>query len=113
MERTPTFIKIWFWPRGSPNVPSDVLNGSGSINTDTWGIPTANYPNTLCDIDKKFTDSNIIINLTLCELSFFAHGAPSACPCAESLYFRWRLGRRCLCLFRMPGRLRRYVATNW
>ncbi|KAH9983471.1 endo-beta-glucanase [Russula compacta] len=74
MERTTTSIKIWFWPRGFPNVPSDVLNGSGSINTDDWGIPTANYPNTLCEIDKKFTDSNIIINLTLCELSFFVHG---------------------------------------
>lgn len=70
MERTPTSIKVWFWPRNAPNVPSDVLNGnSGSINTDTWGTPTAYFTDTQCDINSKFTPSNIIINLTFCEYS--------------------------------------------
>ncbi|KAN0124237.1 glycoside hydrolase [Russula decolorans] len=70
MERTPTFIKVWFWPRNAPNVPSDVRNGnSGSINTDAWGTPTAYFPDTQCDINSKFTPSNIIINLTFCEFS--------------------------------------------
>jgi hypothetical protein len=68
MERTRMFIKIWFWPRNAVNVPPDVRSSSsGSINTDAWGTPTANFPNTQCDIDNKFSDSNIIINLTFCE----------------------------------------------
>jgi hypothetical protein len=70
MERTPTFIKIWFWPRHASNVPSDVRNGNtGSINTDAWDTPTAYFPNDQCDINSKFAPSNIIINLTFCEFS--------------------------------------------
>lgn len=38
MERTSSFIKIWFWSRSATNVPSDVLNGSGSVNTGNWVI---------------------------------------------------------------------------
>lgn len=35
MERTDSFIKVWFWPRdGYP--PADVLNNSPSVNTDDW-----------------------------------------------------------------------------
>ena len=35
LERTDSFIKIWFWPRnGSP--PDEVRNGDSNINTDTW-----------------------------------------------------------------------------
>jgi hypothetical protein len=69
IERTPTFIKIWFWPRYANNIPSDVLNGASSVNTDNWGSPTANFPNTQCDINGKFGPANIIINLTFCEFS--------------------------------------------
>lgn len=35
MERTSTFIKVWFFPRGS-SIPSDVSSGAASINTDNW-----------------------------------------------------------------------------
>jgi hypothetical protein len=67
MERTSTFIKIWFWQRHTSDVPSDVVrSNSGSVNTDAWGTPTAYFPNTQCDIDKEFSTSNIIINLTFC-----------------------------------------------
>jgi hypothetical protein len=76
MERTTKFIKVWFWSRNAPDVPSDVLSGSGSINTDAWGTPTAYFPNTQCDIDSHFTPSNIIINLTFCEF-----GTPPALSC--------------------------------
>jgi len=68
MERTSTFIKIWFWPRHVSDVPSDVRNSnSDSINTDAWGTPTGYFPSTQCDINSKFTPSNIIVNLTFCE----------------------------------------------
>ena len=35
IERTNSFIKVWFWPRNS-GVPSDVSNGATSVNTDNW-----------------------------------------------------------------------------
>ncbi|KAH9991442.1 endo-beta-glucanase [Russula vinacea] len=74
MERTPMFIKIWFWPRDAGDVPSDVQNSSSSsINTDAWGTPT-------CDIDSNFSPSNIIINLTFCGDWAGAVYGSSGCP---------------------------------
>jgi len=85
MERTTSAVKIWFWARNGGGAPAEVVNGSGSINTDTWGTsgaffsgcgnrlmttiagtPIANYNNANCDINSKFRAANIIINLTLC-----------------------------------------------
>ncbi|KAJ3477504.1 hypothetical protein NLI96_g10422 [Meripilus lineatus] len=66
MERTSTFIKVWFWPRNSGSVPSGVKNGGSSVDTANWGTPTAFFPNTNCDINSHFGPNNIIINLTLC-----------------------------------------------
>ncbi|KAF9261664.1 endo-1,3(4)-beta-glucanase [Marasmius fiardii PR-910] len=62
VERTNTFIKIWFWPRNDPSVPVDVRDGATSVNTDTWGTPTAFFPDTQCPIAQKFAAHNIIIN---------------------------------------------------
>ena len=36
VERTDTFIKVWFWNREVPGTPSDVLNGASSVITDNW-----------------------------------------------------------------------------
>ena len=36
MERNNNFIKVWFWPRNAGNVPNDVRNPGGSVNTDNW-----------------------------------------------------------------------------
>jgi hypothetical protein len=83
VERTDSSINIWFWARNDGLVPSDVANGRSSVNTDHWvsnnsyphqplilsnfqGTPTANFPNTSCDIPSHFVDNNILINLTLC-----------------------------------------------
>jgi len=36
------------------------------------GIPTAYFPNSYCDIESRFQEHNIIINLTFCEeLGYF------------------------------------------
>ena len=72
LERTSTFIKVWYWPRNAYNIPSDVWNGANSVNTDAWGTPTAYFPNDRCDINGKFAPSNIIINLTFCEFRLAA-----------------------------------------
>ena len=85
MERTANHIKIWFWPRTSDDVPSDIVSGSSNINPKRWvnvlacwlsdwatdlhcqGTPAAYFPDTFCNIDSRFQEHNIIINLTFCE----------------------------------------------
>ncbi|KZT18498.1 glycoside hydrolase family 16 protein [Neolentinus lepideus HHB14362 ss-1] len=67
MERTDSFIKVWFWARGDTTVPADVSGNTGSVDTDNWGTSTAFFPSSsTCDISSKFGANNIIINLTLC-----------------------------------------------
>ncbi|KAM6497182.1 endo-beta-glucanase [Amanita muscaria] len=65
MERSPTHIRVWFWPRDGP-VPEDVRYNEGEVEPDHWGTPTAYFPSTSCDIQKHFTAQWIIINLTFC-----------------------------------------------
>ena len=36
MERTTTFIKVWFWSRNDPAVPADVKTAGATVNTDAW-----------------------------------------------------------------------------
>lgn len=83
MERNNNFIKVWFWPRNSGSVPSDLRNGASKVNTDAWGIPAAHFPNTQCNIAKHFAAHNIIINLTLCGdwagNVYSQSGCPSTC----------------------------------
>ncbi|KAJ7639603.1 glycoside hydrolase family 16 protein [Mycena polygramma] len=85
IERTSTFINVWFWSRNDASVPADVKAGNTAVNTDTWGTPTANFPNTSCDISEFFDANNIIINLTFCgdwagQAAIYAQsGCPSTC----------------------------------
>ncbi|KAF6756895.1 glycoside hydrolase family 16 protein [Ephemerocybe angulata] len=83
LERNNNFIKVWFWPRNSGSVPSDVRNGAQRINTDGWGTPAAHFPNTQCNIAQHFDAHSIIINLTLCGdwagNVYEQSGCPSSC----------------------------------
>ena len=36
MERTTTFIKVWFWSRNDPTVPADVKTAGATVNTDAF-----------------------------------------------------------------------------
>lgn len=36
VERTNSFIKVWFWSRAATGIPSDVTSGATSVNTDNW-----------------------------------------------------------------------------
>jgi hypothetical protein len=86
LERTNSFIKVWFWGRGSSSTPAEVANGAGSINTDNWvrrmflqlgrltnslsrkkGRPDAYFPDAQCDIGAHFGPASIILNIDLCE----------------------------------------------
>ncbi|KAJ8489562.1 hypothetical protein ONZ51_g2842 [Trametes cubensis] len=83
MERTSSFIKVWFWSRTDGSVPADVKNGATSINTDNWGTPYAYFPSQSCDLNSHFGAHNIIINLTLCGdwagAVYSADGCPGDC----------------------------------
>ncbi|KAF9236017.1 glycoside hydrolase family 16 protein [Melanogaster broomeanus] len=85
IERTSTFIKIYFWERGSASVPSDVRSPGTSVNTSNWGTPVAYYPDTSCDFSTHLGPHNIIINLTFCgdwagnSGVYAASGCPSTC----------------------------------
>ncbi|KAJ7648634.1 glycoside hydrolase family 16 protein [Mycena polygramma] len=85
IERTSTFINVWFWARNAANVPADVRAGSAAVNTNNWGTPTANFPNTSCNLSQFFDANNIIINLTFCgdwagQAGIYAQsGCPSTC----------------------------------
>lgn len=66
MERTSTYIKVWFWPRNSRSVPEQIKSCGSVVDTRTWGTPFASFVNDSCDIDSHFGPENIIINLTFC-----------------------------------------------
>jgi len=36
IERSPTYMKVWFWSRSDPSVPGEVANGGQYVNPDTW-----------------------------------------------------------------------------
>ncbi|KAG7448708.1 2 beta-glucanase [Guyanagaster necrorhizus] len=80
VERTDTFIKIWFWARNNNNVPADVQDGNPSVDTDAWGIPFAYFPDTSCSISDHFGAHNIIINLTFCGDWAGSVYSDSSCP---------------------------------
>ncbi|KAF9221541.1 glycoside hydrolase family 16 protein [Gyrodon lividus] len=67
-ERTSTYMKIWFWSRNNYYVPDEVKFGptSGTIDTETWGIPAALWTDDFCDFSSHFGPHNIVINLALC-----------------------------------------------
>ncbi|KAF8152572.1 glycoside hydrolase family 16 protein [Crassisporium funariophilum] len=80
IERTTTYIKVWFWARNNANVPAEVKNGAASTNPNNWGVATAYFPNTSCNIPQFFAEHNIIINLTLCGDWAGAVYGQSGCP---------------------------------
>jgi len=83
LERTDSFINVWFWSNTDDTVPSDVQNGSESVDTGNWGTPRAFFPNTDCDIASHFGPHNIIIDLTFCGdwagSVYGQSGCPSTC----------------------------------
>jgi hypothetical protein len=80
LERTNSFIKVWFWSRAASGIPSDVLNGATSVNTDNWGSPSAYFPSTNCPMSQMFGPHNIIIDLTFCGDWAGAVYGSSGCP---------------------------------
>ncbi|KAH9475564.1 putative glycosidase C21B10.07 [Psilocybe cubensis] len=81
IERSDSFIKIFFWPRNDDSVPREVSTGARRVNPDGWGTPAAFFPSTSsCDLAEHFEENNIIINLTLCGDFAGAVYPASGCP---------------------------------
>ncbi|KAF8970935.1 glycoside hydrolase family 16 protein [Flammula alnicola] len=83
IERSSTYIKVWFWARNDGSVPAEVQNPGQQTNPNNWGVPAAYFPNTSCSISQFFQEHNIIINLTLCGdwagNVYSQSGCPSTC----------------------------------
>ncbi|KAI8990389.1 concanavalin A-like lectin/glucanase domain-containing protein [Trametes punicea] len=57
-------IFIWFWSRA--NIPSDVTSDTNSIDTSSWGTPSAAWPASSCNISEFFAPQQLVIDITLC-----------------------------------------------
>jgi len=83
MERTSSFIKVWFWSRRASDIPLGVRKGALAVDTSDWGTPTSYFPNDSCPIETKFGPHNILISLTFCGdwagNVYGSSGCPSSC----------------------------------
>ncbi len=58
-------VRVWYFPNSDPSsIPTDLKNGSNTINTDAWTRPNAYFPISKCYND--FSPHNIIFDITLC-----------------------------------------------
>ncbi|KAK6507408.1 hypothetical protein TWF481_005841 [Arthrobotrys musiformis] len=55
-------IRLWFFPRDQ--IPANIE--FGKPDPSEWGIATADFPSTRCDINSHFKNHRIIINISLC-----------------------------------------------
>lgn len=62
MELRSAGIRVWHFPRSS--IPADIA--VGKPDPSTWGLATADFPNTDCDIYGHFRNQSIIANIDLC-----------------------------------------------
>lgn len=82
-------VSIWFFSRSQ--VPSVLSSNSSTIDTSTFGIPVANWPNGGCNVNQFFQPQSLIFDITLC--GDFA-GAPAVFneTCTGDCYQTWVLG---------------------
>lgn len=79
-------VRMWFWARNDPNVPSVVaypsttgLFGPPTITPEPWwGEPVAAFPmGPDCDYESHFNAHNFVFDLTFCV----SHGATTVVGC--------------------------------
>lgn len=69
-------IRMWQFGRGA--APADIADGIP--DPSTWGLASADFPNTNCGMDGHFRNQSLIVNIDLCGQ--FAGGVypESGCP---------------------------------
>ncbi|KAJ7258421.1 concanavalin A-like lectin/glucanase domain-containing protein, partial [Mycena haematopus] len=77
-------IFMWFWPRTA--VPGSIgqATPNGTMSLTDWGIPSAAYPASGCNITEFFPAQQLIIDITLCGLwaglpSIYSESCPGDC----------------------------------
>ncbi|KAF7332321.1 GH16 domain-containing protein [Mycena kentingensis (nom. inval.)] len=77
-------VFMWFWSR--PDVPKSISEStsSSSIDLTDWGLPSAAYPATSCNVTQYFQPRKMIMDITLCGLwagvpSLYASTCPGNC----------------------------------
>ncbi|KAF9023115.1 hypothetical protein BDZ89DRAFT_1136873 [Hymenopellis radicata] len=57
---------IWFWSRA--NIPASITGATSTSTMDTadWGLPSASYPATGCNLEAIFKPQKLILDITLC-----------------------------------------------
>ncbi|KAK0243477.1 glycoside hydrolase family 16 protein [Armillaria nabsnona] len=57
---------IWFWSR--QNIPKSLTSATSTSNMDTidWGLPSASFPSSGCNLQKLFSPQRLILETTLC-----------------------------------------------
>ncbi|KZV76694.1 glycoside hydrolase family 16 protein [Peniophora sp. CONT] len=59
-------VYIWFWSRD--NVPESIKQSTSTsgIDMSDFGVPSAAFPASACNIPQFFTAQNLVIDITLC-----------------------------------------------
>ncbi|KAH9963826.1 concanavalin A-like lectin/glucanase domain-containing protein [Russula dissimulans] len=66
-----TGIQVWFWQRGSPSIPPEIIQGPPQgqpFPSSDWGPPVADFPMLAgsCDYESHFNAQQITFDLTFC-----------------------------------------------
>lgn len=79
MERSPDFIKIWYFPRGS--TPESLTHGEP--DTASFGRPMAHLQGD-CDFGKRFTEQKLVFNTDFCgDWAGGIFGKDGECPMSD------------------------------
>ncbi|KAG6865060.1 hypothetical protein C0991_005379 [Blastosporella zonata] len=72
-----TGVYIWFW--GRSNIPASITaaTSTSSIDTTTFGMPSASYPATGCNFTDFFGPQQLVLLTTLCGDCIIGPGSPT------------------------------------
>ncbi|KAF6821521.1 mixed-linked glucanase [Colletotrichum sojae] len=62
LEWTSEAIRVWHWSR--QNIPADIL--CKKPDPSTWGLPTALFGTSTCEVGRYFKDMSIVIQTNFC-----------------------------------------------
>ncbi|PPQ92756.1 hypothetical protein CVT25_003865 [Psilocybe cyanescens] len=66
VQMATTGINAWFW--GRADIPDNLKTATSTSNIDVtnWGLPTAAYPASTCNMTQYFPPQNLVLLTTLC-----------------------------------------------
>nr|GAT57645.1 predicted protein [Mycena chlorophos] len=83
MQRSPSGIRMWFWPHNDPKLPHDIYDPT--VDPAGWGLAEASFPFGGCDYEGHFDAHNIVFDLTFCgdwaEAAYTQSTCATNCTC--------------------------------